>query len=161
MGLCAGSAKQIPAEQKVVVVHGDLFTSDTRSALQVLHICEVDFQFKAVNSDKSPLASPASGFDSICRFTPVIEHLGRKNVGSAFQILIICAMNDQRNKPKIDSRGKLVKIKKGTPPAKSLYPQDYTIEMNRLVEWFNQKMKPYTQHLFTLILEACNFQLKN
>jgi hypothetical protein len=91
----------------------------------------------------------------------VLEHLGKKNLGCAFDILILCALNDQRNKPKVNAKGKLVKPKKGTPPAKSLYPQDYTIEMNRLLQWFNTKMKPYTQHLFTLILDALNFQIKN
>lgn len=64
----------------------------------------------------------SDNFDSVCTFVPVIEHLGKKNVGRAFDILILCALNDQRNRPKLDAKGKLVKPKKGTPPAKSLYP---------------------------------------
>jgi hypothetical protein len=82
----------------------------------------VEFSFRASTALDNSLGKPSDGFDSISNYTPVIEHQGKKNVGSAFQILIICALNDQRNKPKIDAKGKLVRIKKGTPPAKSLYP---------------------------------------
>ena len=110
------------------MVHGDIFTSDTRSALQVLEICQCDFAFKPVTKIGEALGAPDS-FDAICGYTPVIEHLGKKNVGSCYQLLIVCAMNDQRNKPKYDEKGKLIKVKKGTPPAKSLYPSEYTIEM--------------------------------
>lgn len=121
MGLCAGSAKPIPAEQRKVVIHGDVFTADTRSALQILQICEVDFSFRATTQSGNALGNSAD-FDSVSSYAPVIEHLGKKNVGCAFDILIICALNDQRNKPKMNAKGKLVKPKKGTPPAKSLYP---------------------------------------
>lgn len=33
--------------------------------------------------------------------------------------------------------------------------------MKRLLDWFNTKMKPYTQHLFTTIIDALSQESRN
>jgi len=65
-------------------------------------------------------------------------------------------MNDQRNMPKKDAKGKLIKVKKGTPPAKSLYLAEYKDYQEKLTIWFDTKLRPYTTHLFKLISQALN-----
>ena len=65
-------------------------------------------------------------------------------------------MNDQRNKPKKDAKGNVIKKKKGTPNAVSLNLAENKDAMERLNIWFDTKLRPYTTHLFQLIPKAFN-----
>ena len=69
-------------------------------------------------------------------------------------------MNDQRNMPKRDAKGKIIKKKKGVPDAKSLYPSEHKDALERLFNWFDNKFRPYTVHLQQLIPKAFNSQNK-
>jgi hypothetical protein len=100
--------------------------------------------------------SLSQDFSNISSFTPVVESKGKKNVGLPSQIFIICAMNDQRNMPKRDAKGKIIKKKKGVPDAKSLYPSEHKDALDRLFLWFDTKFRPYTQHMQQLIPKAFN-----
>lgn len=115
---CGQSAGSLPMDEQTVV-HGDIFNSETRTVLAILKICEIDYDFKKASLGNQDAIS--KDFLNISSFTPVIEHKGKKNVGSPSQIYIICAMNDQRNMLKRNAKGKIIKKKKGTPDAKSLY----------------------------------------
>jgi glutathione S-transferase len=61
-------------------------------------------------------------------------------------------MKDRRNRPKLNEKGKPIKIKKGTPLAKSLYPEEARPEIERMLNWFLSRFRPYTQHMFKQIL---------
>jgi len=56
-------------------------------------------------------------------YTPIIEEKpsGRRHLGSAHEIMFECCLRDERNGPKYDANGKLIKAKKG-PPKANLYP---------------------------------------
>ena len=69
-------------------------------------------------------------------------------------------MNDQRNMPKRDAKGKIIKKKKGVPDAKSLYPSEHRDALERLFNWIDNKFRPYTVHLQQLIPKAFNSQNK-
>jgi len=55
---------------------------------------------------------------------PVLIDKGFKRLGSGPQIVEYCCYKDQRNTPKKDAKGKLIKPKKGAIPAKSLQPKE-------------------------------------
>jgi hypothetical protein len=63
--------------------------------------------------------------------TPVLEEDGVKRIGSGQFIVEYCCYKDQRNVPKKDEKGKIIKNKKGWIAAKSLCPKELQKEINK------------------------------
>jgi len=165
--MCGGKTGSVQMESgSKPVIHGDLFNSDTRNVLTILDIGEVDFVFKAINpintidnalsrtqaDTMSALSNPADAM-KLAAVTPVIEDSNQKKIiGSTQEIVIYVCKKDRRNDQKFDEKGKPIKVKKGTPKAKSLYPIENTSEIERISNWFLTKFRPYTGHLFKQVL---------
>lgn len=81
-----------------------------------------------------------------------MEEPNAKRLGPGYRIIQHCALKDCRNKPRFDDKGKVIKQKKGTPIAKSLTPDSLSAETERVITWFNTKMRPHSQHLFNVII---------
>jgi hypothetical protein len=109
-------------------VYGDLLNTDTRNILTVLLMTEVKYHFKENNRSSGSdigMGQEINEDESLGKTsTPVIEDIGFKRLGSGHQLLEFCTSKDQRNAPKKDEKGKLIKPKKGVPPAKTLNPKD-------------------------------------
>ena len=58
--------------------------------------------------------------------TPIIEEKpsGRRHLGGAHEIMFQCCLRDERNSPKYDANGKLIKQTKKGPAKPGLYPKD-------------------------------------
>ena len=109
-----------------VIVHGDILNSDTRTVLAILEIGEVKHHFKQMS--QNTLDNALGGGDDLQQLsnhTPVLEDRGAKRLGSGHMIQAYCCFKDQRNMPKRDEKGKLIKPKKGVPKAKSMCPAEY------------------------------------
>lgn len=134
--------------------------------LTILDIGQVDFIFKAINpvnsienalsrtqaDTMSALSNPTDAM-KLAAVTPVIEDSNQKKIiGSMQEIVIYVCKKDKRNDQKFDEKGKPIKVKKGTPKAKSLYPIDNVSEVERIAAWFLTKFRPYTNHLFKQVL---------
>jgi glutathionyl-hydroquinone reductase len=52
----------------------------------------------------------------------------------------------------LNAKGKPIKPKKGAAVAKSLYPADARQEIDKMLNWFFSRFRPYTQHMFKQIL---------
>lgn len=138
------------------VIHGDLLNSDTRNVLAILDIGEVDFIFKAtnpINSIESALSTTQlkqsdglHDIDDYAKFTPIIVEHSKRIMGSSQEMVVYSCTKDRRNKPKLNEKGKVIKVKKGTPLAKSLYPLEPNTraEIERMMNWFQTKFRPYT-----------------
>ena len=63
-------------------------------------------------------------------------------------MVVYSCMKDRRNRQKFNEKGKPIKVKKGTPLAKSLYPEEARPEIERMLNWFLSRLRPYTQHMF-------------
>lgn len=99
------------------IVHGDIFTSDTRSVLTVLDIGELNYSHVShdeVNKVDTALGDGTFSIGEMSKHTPVIEEPNAKRLGPGHRIVLHCALKDCRNKPKFDSNGKMIKQKKGT-----------------------------------------------
>ena len=162
------SAQQVLNDDFKPIIHGDLFNSDTRNVLSILDIGEVDFVFKATNPmssiDAALSAAQTMGIQrtqsiqdigEISTIAPIIEDRGAKKViGSSQEIVIYACTKDCRNKPKLNAKGKPIKPKKGTKPAISLYAPEARQEIDRMLNWFLTKFRPYSQHMFRQILSC-------
>lgn len=130
---CGGNSGAMNMQGQKIVVHGDLYNTDTRNVLTVLEMTEVDYAFKENNRsavDKAMGDNSTFSTDYIAKVVPVLEESnGIKRIGSGQQILEYVCYKDQRNAPKLDEKGKLIKVKKGTKPAVSLVPKDCKMEI--------------------------------
>ena len=140
-----------------LVVYGDKLLSDTRTVLACLRIGEVEYAFKDVNKNNRDQAlgladDKDSDYFSLAHHVPVIEDNGKKIMGSGVQIILMSALKDKRNAIKLDEKGKPIKQKK-KKIFKSLYPAKTRDDMNRVLGWFLGKLRPYTQHLFQMVIQ--------
>ena len=112
---CSGASSQITDERAVkIVVHGDIFTSDTRSALTVLEIGQLNYSH-VTYANKNTIENALGGSDDqfsvgkMSEHAPVIEEPNAKRLGPGHRIIQHCALKDCRNKPRFDDNGKLIK----------------------------------------------------
>lgn len=141
--------------EEKVVVHGDIFTSDTRSVLAILEIGEADYHFKqqSQNTLDNALGGGVDGVGGLSNHTPVLEDRGIKRMGSGQMMQAYCCFKDRRNMPKRDEKGKLIKQKKGAPKAKSMCPPEFRDDIETMSNWYLQKLRPHTQHLIKAVLD--------
>ena len=143
-------------------MHGDILSCDTRSVLSILNMTEVEFEYKEQKRTKDMMRNLSSSFDSfnvdyISKVVPVIEENEIKRIGSGQHIIEYVTFKDKRNDPKFDDKGKLIKKPKGWKPVKSLHPQELRLDIDRHLNWFMTKLRPYSNHLFnTMILKPVN-----
>lgn len=83
---------------------------------------------------------------------------GKMYMGSAHELIIACCLQDARNKPKKDAKGKVDKPKKGQLPAKNLYPSDLEKKIHKLLEWYLKNLKPHSLHLSRKIVDALKYE---
>ena len=87
----------------------------------------------------------SSDISDIANITPIIEDRNSKRVlGSSQEIVVYSCTKDERNRPKLNAKGKPIKLKKGAPVAKSLYPVEAQAEIEKILGWFLSKFRPYT-----------------
>ena len=83
---CGGTSNK--AGPTKIVVHGDLFSTETRTVLSILDMTEVDFEFKEHKRTKDCMRNLSSAFEGVTdlmylsKVSPVIEENGTKRVGS-------------------------------------------------------------------------------
>lgn len=137
------------------MVHGDIFNPDTRNVLALLEMVEANYSYKRINRNQLDEALPLTGVGvwTFANAMPVLERNGMKAIGSGSQMVELCCFEDQRNMPKRDANGKLIKVKKGTPPKKSLNPKELSEDIRKLQDWFLAKFRPYSQHLIHTVLQ--------
>ena len=85
--MCGSTAGSVPAAQQTIRVNGDLFNSDTRSALAILKIGEMNPEHK--QQDGNIQGDIMSQMSSL---TPVIEFEGKNIMGSTKEIIINCSL---------------------------------------------------------------------
>ena len=104
-------SSQLPMVDDVVVVHGNIFNSDTRNVLAILEIGEVKHHFKqqSQNTLDNALGGLPDELEALTNHTPVLEDKGAKRIGSGHMIAAYCCFKDQRNMPKRDDKGKVIK----------------------------------------------------
>ena len=113
---CGGNSNALPIGGQNIIVHGDIYNTDTRTVLTVLEMTEVQYAFRENNRtavDNAMGDSTSFSIDYISKVVPVLEEDGFKRIGSGPSILEYCCYKDQRNSPKLDAKGKLIKPKKG------------------------------------------------
>jgi hypothetical protein len=121
-------------------------------------MCEVENSFKDHERTKDMMTGLSSLYDNqfsddyIAKVTPVLEEGGYKRIGCGHYIIEYCCHKDQRNVPKKDAKGKVIKPKKGWKPVKSLCPKELQEEVSRQLNWFLTKFKPYSNHMFNTLL---------
>lgn len=99
--------------------------------------------------------------DYIAKVVPVIDEDGKKVIGSGQSIIEYCCFKDRRNDLKFNEKGKPIKRSKGWKPVKSLFPDELRKQIDRQLNWFMAKFRPFSNHLFhTLMLKPIN-SIKN
>ena len=88
---CSG-ASQLTDERAVkIVVHGDIFTSDTRSTLTVLDIGQLSYtHVKQANKntlDQAMATNDEFSIDKMSQHTPVLEEQFAKRLGPGHRII--------------------------------------------------------------------------
>ena len=95
---CGGSANLQGMQNERILVHGDIFNTDTRSVLTVLEMTEVEYAFRENNRSQvdKAMSDSSSNFstDYIAKVAPVIEEGTIKRIGSGQQILEYCCYKD-------------------------------------------------------------------
>ena len=152
---CGGQANTRLVNDQKMVVHGDIYNSDTRNILTVLDMTQMPHQIK--EHDKSLLKGGASeefvSMDYWPKVAPVIEDRDHKAIGSGPVLVEYCCLRGQE--PKRDDKGKPIKAKKGMPPPICLTPSPVSKksdEINKVMSWFISKFRPHSTHLFATIL---------
>jgi len=79
---------------------------------------------------------------------PVLQQGPLKVFGSGWQIIEGCCYKDKRNAQKFDEKKRPVKRAKGWTPAPPLNPAVSQDEINSMICWFNQNLRPHSQRLF-------------
>jgi len=82
---CGGNSGALSMAGQKIVVHGDLYNTDTRNVLTVLEMTEVPYAFRENNRsnvDKAMGDSSQFSTDYIAKVVPVLEENGIKRIGS-------------------------------------------------------------------------------
>jgi hypothetical protein len=149
---CGGNS-QTSTGSNIITVYGDLYSSDTRTVLTLMSMLELQHEFKAQTRSKDMIKNLGSHYDQftldyISKIVPVLEEGGYKRIGSLTHIIEYICVRDQRNLPKLDENGKLIRMPKGWKPAKEMNPVELRKQLNRMNTWFLTKFKPFSNHLF-------------
>jgi hypothetical protein len=88
---------------------------------------------------------------------PIVEDTGKKYLGGVNHIFRLVSTLDNRNQPKKDAKGKLVKPKILMPP---LYPKDTKDQedVDQILNWYTNAMRPTMRHLVRYVLETIRFE---
>jgi len=121
-----GSAPTNVNADRTIIVHGDLFNTDTRNILTILELIQVRYDFKELRYTAFEKQIGTTQFDreNIGKGTPVIEDGSFKNIGPGSQLIELCCLKDQRNEKKLNAKGKPIPHPKGWKPAKDLNPKE-------------------------------------
>jgi len=162
-GLCGSAPQSAPSMgETTVVVHGDIFLTDVRSALSILKIGEIKYHHQG--NEILLKAKAGENVDKVMELaehSPILEEKpsGKKHIGSSHEILMELCLKDQRNAPKKDAKGKTV-ANKG-PKVPNLYPTQYEKHIREILEWYLLKLKPHSLHFFKQVSEAIKFEIDN
>jgi len=152
----SGGSKGLPIDRKISIT-GDIYSTETRNLLAVLEIGELNYKFFPAVAENEIAQDKVI---ALAKHSPIMEDLGRKIMGGQKELLLYSSFLDTRNAPKMNDKGKIIKKKKGTLPAKPLVPADveHQQEMERLGDWFLMKFRPHCQHLFRQILFSLQYE---
>ena len=131
--LCQEQADNRPQSRKLTI-WGDYINADTRAILAVLKLAEQDFEFKPINSlEGEHKTNKEFAIISPSLDIPVITEASYKIISGPVQYMTYLTHTRAAVK-------------------KKLYPDDWSRQISRHINWFQNKMRPTTGRLMKLLI---------